>query len=357
MNLDFLPNYIWTDLVFSVLFVIFIAYILGARKKTPAIEGRLELLDFAKGIAIITVVCVHVGTVVAAGKILDPYIGFGVELFILCSGYLLARRYAKGLDPAEYLRKMFFRVVLIYALFVVALYLAASWQHFSPLDLALDFLLGSQLGSGLYFIPVIIQLYLLFPLIRGNWKKHALALLLLVLAASLAWNYFDSQLRKPDWNSNQYILAFAGRYLFYFAFGMYLSAFALEKLEAEKAAAIAVFFTAGTAVLSFTGNGLFLGYAYPVFALFACVILYRLLGKFGALAPAVGAINSLGRQTLLVYLVHALVLYSVVSKIPLQIDWPAGYLAYAAATLLISYAFAALFMKAYRRLTGFSPSA
>ena len=352
--MDILPAYVWTDLIFALLFVIFVAYVLGVRKKTVELGRRLELMDFAKGIAIITVVCVHVVNVVPEGRVLDPYIGFGVELFILCSGYLLARRYADGLETREYLKKMFFRVVLIYALFVVAIYLATSWQSFSAVDLAAAFLLGSQNGNGLYFIPVIIQLYLLFPLIRGNWKKHALALLLAVLVVSLVWNYFDSQLRKPDWNSNQYVLAFAGRYLFFFVFGIWLSAFALEKLEAKKAAAIAAFYLAGAVTATILGHDLFLGYAYPVFALFACVLLYKWLDGIGALRQIVGAVNKLGKQSLLIYLVHAMLLYGIVSKIPLPIGWQGEYAAYAAATLALSYAVAVLFMKAYRRLTGFS---
>ncbi len=355
--MNFLPSYVWTDLVFTLVFAIFIAHVLGRRKKTPEIKGRLDLFDFAKGIAIITVVLVHVGTVVAQGKVLDPYVGFGVELFILCSGYLLARRYAKELVASEYLKKMFFRVVLVYALFVVAIYIATSWQNFSAADLASAFLLGSQNGNGLYFMPVIIQLYLLFPLIRGGWKKHALALLLCVLAVSLVWYHFDSQMRQPDWNSNPYVLAFAGRYLFFFVFGIWLSAFALEKLDTGKAASIAAFYLAGAVAVTILSHDLFLGYAYPVFALFACVLLYQWLDGIGALRQVVGAINRLGKQSLVIYLVHAMVLYGIVSQMPLPIGWQAEYIAYAAATLALSYAFAVLFMKAYRRLTGFSATA
>ena len=102
----FLPPYVWTDLVFALVFVIFIAHVLGARKKIPEMKGRLDLFDFAKGIAIIAVVLVHTGTVVVQGRMLDPYLGFGVELFILCSGYLLARRYAAKFETEEYLKKM-----------------------------------------------------------------------------------------------------------------------------------------------------------------------------------------------------------------------------------------------------------
>ena len=353
--MNFLPDYVWTNLVFSVLIAMFIAHVLGKRKKPLGLEGRLDMLDFAKGIAIITVVLVHVGVVIAPGRALYPYFGFGVELFIICSGYLLARRYASGLEAGEYLKKMFFRVVLIYALFVIAICVATSWQDFSAKDLALAFLLGNQIGSGFYFIPVIIQLYLLFPLIRGRWKKHALATLLAVLAVSLIWNYFDSQLRKPDWNSNQLVLAFAGRYLFFFAFGIYLSAFALEKMDAGKAAGIAAFYIAGAVAITLWSGGLFLGYAYPVFALFACVLAYGLFCRFDALRLIVGPINSLGRQSLLIYLVHAMLLYGVVSKLPLaEFGWQGEYVAYAAMTLVLSYAFAVLFMEAYKKLTGFS---
>jgi len=355
--LDILPAYVRTDLIFALAFVIFIAYALGVRKKTIELGHRLDMADFAKGIAIITVVCVHVGTVVAQGKVLDPYIGFGVELFIICSGYLLARRYAAKLETREYLKKMFFRVVLIYAIFVVAIYVATSWQNFSVWGLAAAFLLGSQNGNGLYFIPVIIQLYLLFPLIRGSWKKHALALLLAVLVATLVWNYFDSQMRKPDWNSNQYVLAFAGRYLFFFVFGIWLSSFALEKMDAGKAARVAVFYLAGAVALTILSHDLFFGYLYPVFALFACVLLYQWLDGIDALKQVVGAINKLGKQSLLIYLVHAMLLYGIVSKMPLPIGWQGEYVAYAAATLALSYAVAVLFMKAYWRITGFSPAA
>jgi peptidoglycan/LPS O-acetylase OafA/YrhL len=317
-------------------------------------RGRIGLVDFARGVAILAVIAVHASNSVAEAKGLNGYLGFGVEIFVLTSGYLLARRYAASLDLKEYFGKIFLRVALIYALFVLATYLLSGPQAFSLQNLALDFLLGAQNGNGYYFIPVILQLYLVFPLVRKiGWGRKSIALLFALLAATIIWSSIDAQLRKPDWNSDPLALAFAGRYAFLFALGIFLANYALEKLPAAKSAAIAACYVLLAALASSLEGTLFLGYLYPAFVLFAIGAAYSAFAGLRLADSIRSLIEPLGKQSLLIYLLHGAVLYGLLAPLLPAMEWQERYAALIALTAALSFAVSEAFMAAYSRLTGY----
>ena len=353
-----LPLYILADLVFGALFVMAIILILGKRGEVQPLRHRMQSMDFVKGAAMVTVVMVHVGTVVAPGKALDPFIGFGVELFILASGYLLSRRYADSLDLQKYFGKVFFRIVLIYALFVIAVHIMSSGFSISLPDLLMDLALGRSNGSGYYFIPVILQFYIAFPIMREIGKKaEPRVLLVLLLLVCAYWSHLDSQMRKPAWDSNPYVLAFFGRYIFFFALGIYLSSYEISKIGKKNLIAISALYIAGAAAVSIALNVLFLGHAYTAFAFAVLCLAYLKAEESAAGKKIAGAVAAIGQQSLPIYLFHAIILYGIVARFAPPFPDSVAYVLFTAATLVLSYAASVAFMRAYGIVTGFNAQA
>ena len=352
------PLYVMTDLVFGAIFVAAFILILGKRGEIQPLHHRMQSMDFVKGAAMITVVMVHVGTIVTPGRALDPFIGSGVELFILASGYLLARRYANSLDLRTYFGKIFFRIVLIYALFVIAVHIVSNGFSLSFPDLLMDFALGRSNGSGYYFIPVILQFYIAFPLMRALGKKVDPRILLVLLFLACAyWTHLDSQMRKPAWDSNPHVLAFFGRYIFFFALGLYMAPYELSNMGKKKLLAVAAIYIAGAAAVSFATNDLFLGNVYAVFAFIAIYLAYREAGKSAFGKKLAAAVAAIGAQSLLIYLFHAMILYGIVARFAPKLPDSVAYVLFTIATLALSYAASLVFMKAYWKATGFNAQA
>jgi peptidoglycan/LPS O-acetylase OafA/YrhL len=326
--------------------------VLGTPSKKNGVmkEGRELFLDFLKGAAIIGVVAIHAGSLVPVGQITYDLPRFAVPAFIFASGYLLARRYADKLDIRKYFENAFFRVALIYILFTVALHFFAYGFSFSLPNLALDLLLGRMNGGNLYFIPVIIQFYLLFPLFR-KYEKIILSPLALcaLLVFSMAVDSISGQLNVTSWNQNPVSIAFCGRYLLYFVFGMFVARYGFDALPARQTALLAVAFAIAPVVLSLQGGSDgFINYLYPLAALFAIRLAYLLWGR--ALPLARNAIEEMGKNSYMIYLIHTIVLFGILSHLSTGLQPSLNFLLLLSISLAASYYAGIAFMKLYNPL-------
>jgi peptidoglycan/LPS O-acetylase OafA/YrhL len=155
-------------------------------RQLPAIVG---LLDFCKGIAIVWVMLVHA---------IHGWFGWqGVHVFILLGGFALTyaclnrenqltwgqwfRRRAARILPAYWLVATagFFVICVVAAVRVNAnqpfSLSTAVWRWFADLTLLRNFSYKTMLAdpnSALWFIPLIVSLYLLFPWLYSSLAKH-----------------------------------------------------------------------------------------------------------------------------------------------------------------------------------------
>ena len=171
--------------------------------------GRLDEIDLLRGVAISAVVALHVSwkmltpeALAAAGGVLVSVIhlasGFGVPLFVALSvfGLLLGHGRAFGGvgDYAAFLSNRARRLLPAYLFWSLLSVAAGDASRLArPLDVA-GLLVGGTADMQLYFVPMIFELYVLWPLLRplllrANRPAGAFAVTVVALAiTSLAWS-------------------------------------------------------------------------------------------------------------------------------------------------------------------------
>lgn len=197
---------------------------------------RIKLIDFLKGLCIFTILLFHY---LNALPLPSPYAqgvffgGTGAHLFILLSGLGLYLSHLKApLSYGAFLKRRFSKVYLPYlGLVLLAAFLSLflplydnSWYalggHVFLYKMWDESIMGSY-GYPLWFMSMIFQFYLVFPLLVSLKKRiSTLPFLLLCLLISLSWSVLVVFLGKEServWNS------FFLQYLWEFALGMVLA--------------------------------------------------------------------------------------------------------------------------------------
>lgn len=326
---------------------------------TP-LASRDVFLDTLRGWSIFGVICVHfAGSFVTTdiyvwspsfhlGLWLNQGFSFAVPLFVFLSGYLA------GLSRSQtgiwtYYRVRLWRIGMPYLAASVASFFLlnhfAAWQNLPGLRDRLAWLLQHLAFYGveptLYFIPLIIQLYLLQPLLKSLPAQlsrllpsisttvfaAAITLLLLALHVVLGLKCYNGSLNYYVWGRPNVLF-----WIFYFFAGLHLPT--LLRLVPRRALVLLAVVGAVTAVgamawnavqlldpavvgVRFELNRLDFAYARPEMLLYDAAVVLALAAGLGlGWAPRRTPITYLGRFTLEIYLWHILVLYFGVWKYP-----------------------------------------
>ena len=134
---------------------------------------RISYFDFLRGLAILMVIGIHTYTVRPFGGMgnilligIREAINFAVPLFLAISGFFIGKKeIANRQEYVAFIRKQVPRVylpMLVWSLPVVFLWIYKGQNVLMALGKEM---LGMAFGP-YYFIPLIIQLYLLHPLIK-----------------------------------------------------------------------------------------------------------------------------------------------------------------------------------------------
>lgn len=350
------------ELLFSIIISLLMIKMLSALPaREHPVKRRLQFFDILKGIAIISIVAIHSSDFTPFPQLLKDMLWFAIPLFIIESGYLLGARHRESLNTREFFTNILFRIVFIYLLFAVIIEVLNP-SHPSFKVMLLNILLGRTEGN-YYFIPLILQFYILFPLIRRIKLDNRLLRYLsftFIISISFFFNVLNFFLQKPEWNSNPYSLAFFGRFLFFFCIGLFASRFDLSGLSLKKALPLLLAYLAGAASFSLHARTLYFTYVYPVFVFFIFIILHNILREKYAKSCFSRLIADIGRNSLIIYLVNTIIQYSIVKPIisaePLIFwSWPLGYLFTIILVTLLSYLFSKLFLLAYAFVYALNP--
>lgn len=201
-------------------------------------------VEYMRGIAALAVIAVHVSmnytripdvNLLALTNVFI-YIAahFAVPVFVFISGWVLAARYTGDFSIREFYRRRAKTILLPYLVFS-ALYLLVAVEGTiglagvpSPERVAEALLLGTA-AYNLWFFALIIQLYLLFPLIARGYDRFdrggaAFFLLLALLFVQVLWNvgaHLAGAFAGTEWYT--VLIRVFPSHLFYFVLGIYVA--------------------------------------------------------------------------------------------------------------------------------------
>lgn len=250
--------------------------------------------------------------------ILDQFCRFCVPMFILVSSYLLTTNYLlHTTNPIEFYQRRLFKLLPLYFLWWVLIKL--TWGN---------------AGYHLYFVPLIFQLYLLFPFLFFLVKKFPVIFTLLILIFQL---YFLQFLSTTGWPDQKQYLYFPS-WIFYFVFGIVLSLHE-EKFRKWRVfpllAVGATFYLIVTSAFSMITHGAnILNITFftrlPIFFYAASFCLTAILWKeklFLLPKKIFAFLELFGRQSYLVYLCHTILL-RVIFEPFLNSHWSPVFISY-----------------------------
>jgi surface polysaccharide O-acyltransferase-like enzyme len=341
------------------------------RRRVWMSKTRLGALDILRALAALAVVVIHItaGPMVwlsrespsfMVASLLNEWARFSIPAFVLLTGLVLAYGYGpeREFRPGVYLRKRLKSIAVPY-LFWSALYmLFRGFVEHNWTGLLSRF--GTALLEGsamyqLYFIVLIFQYYLLFPLIRPllqkswfNWVVLGAVLFQLFLMADtyfgwvhpsgsfMTWAYYYRDRLFPWW-------------IGYFALGAWIGVVParLERLKAWlwplAGAATALLAWMMVEYLTLVKNpAISIGFAASGFRpsayLYAIIGTGAILGWGARLVEGEGRLrrfmDSLGRHSFGIYLIHPLFLWGIdrfVGRLHLH---PMAYLGFVIASVL-----------------------
>ena len=315
--------------------------------------GRNAYIDALRGVSIFGVVCIHfAGSFVTTddfawspsfylGLFLNQVFIFAVPLFIFLSG-LLAGASKKKLTLAEYYRARFWRIGFPYLLaslasffllnhYVAWLALPGAWARFVWLLQKVSYY---GVEPTLYFIPLILQLYILQPFLKAlpqglnrlvpavSPDRFALLLtaLLLILHISMGVLCFRNTLNYYDWGRPNPLF-----WVFYFFAGLHFRS--LREFISPRMVRMGCWVALLVAMAAMTWNfnhvldrevvganfernQLDFAYVRPEMLVYdLAVVAFLAAGLVLGWKIKTGLFSYLGRYTLEVYLWHILVLY------------------------------------------------
>jgi len=308
-----------------------------------------------RGLAIIAVLLIHIFAFLKGAYTTSPYplffIGldqlsrFCVPLFIMLSGYGLAKKYEhESIDGVRYLKSRFKKLIPLYLLwslvsFVVFMFVP-EWQFANqPESLVLQLIFG-QADYQLYFLPVIFQFYLLFPFILTLIKRWPVATLLTAMLVQFAFYTLISgwwpSLPLPKFlSTDQTQYMFFVTWLGYFVLGMWLVQAAISETIRKCLPAVAVIgawfviYTAAVDIKNQVDPIIALRFTRLPVMLYAVgagltLLMHRSSLPFFRSGRAVvkTLLGRLGKESYLIFLAHTIALRVIFSAVNQEINLP-----------------------------------
>ena len=189
-------------------------------------------IDILKAFAIIAVVILHFNAFFFSKTVdlnrtifIDQLMRFCVPLFVALSGYTLAKKYlATPLTLIDFYLRRTTKLIPQYVFWSFVIFFGIQTAFNIPITFnlpdLLNMLLRGQTDYHLYFVPMIFQLYLLFPIIFLLSKRFSWGILGISLAVQiLTFNFFNSHPQYSD--QEQYRIFIT--WVFHFTLGIFLA--------------------------------------------------------------------------------------------------------------------------------------
>lgn len=325
---------------------------------------RLNVFDILRALATLAVIGIHVSANYAGtssgGLFFNQVVRFAVPMFVIISGYLLHLRDLSASRTESvrwFYQKRFSKILWPYLLWTVfytllTQYLLKIWPDPLLLIAAVGkHLLWGTAGYHLYFMVIIMQCYLLYPLLRvwlQRYPHKALLILFVIGAVCQVLLYLHSIGRHPLPHiayPQVYMRAFPS-WIFYFGLGMYVAQFRaqIESGLAARRMLWGLLWAASLLVLLWESRvtGSFASSAKPTILVYAVISFFFFYSMaLQCRAAEMRFTEWFSRQSFLVYLSHPVVLLfleRIVNKIGRPYTWAgvSGMLLLYAMTVVIT---------------------
>lgn len=195
-------------------------------------KKRIDFLDYLKAVCVLMVITTHYSWKTKETLIFYLVIKMAVPIFMIVSGYNFAMSYGKNTNGT--LKEMYdFKLLLA----KVKRFLVPFWvicmielviKIYKNEECSLrQFLIFGGYGPGSYYVPMMIQLLAIFPLIYWVIKHYDKVGVLIIALMNFSYEIFVA---ICSINANFYRLCI-GRYLFMIALGCYIYVNKGKKVE------------------------------------------------------------------------------------------------------------------------------
>lgn len=210
---------------------------MNEKKLDHADHKTIEEINYLRGFGVIAVIIIHTtgyfteiksyNNLVILNLWTDVFSQFAVPLFILISGFVLARNYRLDFSITEFYKKRIRSIIPQYLIFSILYTLFNNWavMQSNPLSANLTLLLNNIVHSNasyhLWFFSIIIQLYILYPIIIKIYEfckliDRAEFMIALLLIIQTLW------MVGIHTSSYSFIKLNFISFLFYFVLGIYV---------------------------------------------------------------------------------------------------------------------------------------
>ena len=140
-------------------------------------NSRVYFFDFIKGIAILAVFIGHISFFYRDGLndnlsnisyLIIKIVRFCIPFFIISSGVLLKLENHNLKNILAFYKRKFFRIIVPYFLFCIILFFTKEYKDFS---LFIKDVFTGNISGQFYFITILVQLYLFYPIINKLIQK------------------------------------------------------------------------------------------------------------------------------------------------------------------------------------------
>ncbi|NOH16077.1 acyltransferase [Clostridium cochlearium] len=200
-------------------------------KRRRVKREKIVEMDMLRAICALAVVIIHTSgyTLInsAEGSVsynvslsLNQIARFSVPLFLFLSGLGLGISYKKDESYFKFLRKRVFKIIPPYILWG-SLYLILIQKNYDYKTWGELFLKGDKVFYHLYYIPLIMTLYIIFPILYPLFKRIEGVIIFLLI--SLGVTYFAHYYNVPDLTLDIFSKRNAIFWNVYFISGVYIS--------------------------------------------------------------------------------------------------------------------------------------
>ncbi len=201
--------------VFGIPYLYQLYFKIEASEAEALVNTRLPYFDYLRGIAILAVVLIHVRNMYERYMPVNDFsflyitnnvLRFAIPFFLICSGILLNPNFKVGEGTFAFYSKKILRIFIPYTLLTLGVAL-----YFDRLDIFWGLLLTGEASPPYYFMLVLLQCYLLYPLlVRYKNNKNELLMFSFLLSvfslfSPMTWHFAGTPTIFP--------------YLFFFVYG------------------------------------------------------------------------------------------------------------------------------------------